>query len=148
VGVAGAARASSQEPGEGYGKAGKENGVASDLEQLMERWNRAWLEKDGATVERLMADDYIYVAPTGQALDHKAIVGIIRSPGYRLHHWTRTNVIVRMLGDSAAVIRHRGQGDGEFDGKPFKEDNAVMTVCARVRGEWQIVMEQCAANTP
>jgi uncharacterized protein (TIGR02246 family) len=122
--------------------------VTSELEQLNQRWNRAWLEKDAATVERLMADDYVYVAPTGQALDREAILRIIRSPGYRLHHWTRTNVVVRMLGDSAAVIRQRGQGEGEFEGKPFKEDHACVTVCALVRGEWQIVMEQCTANQP
>jgi uncharacterized protein (TIGR02246 family) len=120
--------------------------VNAELAALNERWNRAWVEKDAATVERLMADDYVYVAPTGQPLDREAILGIIRSPGYRLHHWTRTNVVVRMLGDSAAVIRHRGQGEGEFEGKPFKQDHACVSVCARVDGEWQVVLEQCTAN--
>jgi uncharacterized protein (TIGR02246 family) len=124
----------------------RSNDVNSELEQLNERWNRAWLEKDAATVERLMADDYVYVAPTGQAQSRETILGIIRSPGYRLHHWTRTNVVVRMLGDTAAVIRHRGQGEGEFDGKPFKEDHSLVMVCARVAGEWQVIMEQCTAN--
>ena len=120
----------------------------SELEQLNQRWNQAWLEKDVATVERLMADDYVYVAPTGQVLDREAILRIIRSPSYRLHHWTRTNVVVRMLGDSAAVIRHRGQGEGEFEGKQFNEDHSLVAVCARVRGQWQIVLEQCTANKP
>src|SRR4051812_12012232 len=82
--------------------------MPSELEQLNERRNRAWLEKDAATVERLMAGDYVYVAPTGQAQSREAILAVIRSPRYRLHHWTRTNVVVRMLGDAAAVIRHRG----------------------------------------
>jgi ketosteroid isomerase-like protein len=122
--------------------------VTSELEQLNQRWLRAWLEKDAATVERLMADDYVYVAPTGQPLDRAAILRIIRSPGYRLHHWTRTNVVVRMLSENAAVVRHRGQGEGEFEGKPFQEDQACVMVCARVRGEWQVVMEQCTANKP
>lgn len=122
--------------------------MTSELEQLNQRWIQAWLEKDAATVERLMAGDYVYVAPTGQVLDREAILAIIRSPGYRLHHWTRTNAVVRMLGDGAAVIRHRGQGEGEFEGKPFKEDHSCVTVCARVRGEWQVVLEQCTANQP
>jgi ketosteroid isomerase-like protein len=122
--------------------------MTSELEQLNQRWLRAWLEKDAATVERLMADDYVYVAPTGQPLDRAAILRIIRSPGYRLHHWTRTNVVVRMLSENAAVVRHRGQGEGEFEGKPFQEDQACVMVCARVRGEWQVVMEQCTANKP
>jgi hypothetical protein len=122
--------------------------VTFELEQLNQRWNRAWLEKDASTVERLTADDYVYVGPTGQVVDREVILRIIRSPGYRLHHWTRSNVVVRMLGDSAAVIRQRGQGDGEFEGKKFEHDHACMTVCAKVRGEWQIVMEQCTENKP
>ena len=121
--------------------------MTSELEKLNEQWNQAWLGKDAATVERMMADDYVYVAPTGQVLDREAILRIIRSPRYRLYRWTRTNVVVRMLGNSAAVIRLRGQGEGEFEGKPFKEDHACMTVCARVQDQWQVVMEQCSANS-
>jgi uncharacterized protein (TIGR02246 family) len=146
--VASKAWANGQEPGKDGNRPRKENGVTSELEELNERWNRAWLEKDAVTVERLMADDYVYVAPTGQAQSREAILGVIRSPGYRLHHWTRTNVVVRMLGDAAAFIRHRGKGEGEFEGKPFKEDNTLVMVCARVDGEWQVVMEQCTANKP
>jgi uncharacterized protein (TIGR02246 family) len=127
---------------------GKERGVTTELEQMNQRWGRAWLEKDAATVEQLMADDYVYVAPTGQVLDREAILRIIRSSSYRLHHWTRTDVVVRMLGDSAAVVRHRGHGDGEFEGKQFQEDNSLVAVCARAGGKWQIVMEQCTANKP
>jgi hypothetical protein len=35
-----------------------------ELHGLNERCNQAWLEKDAATVERLMADDNVYVAPS------------------------------------------------------------------------------------
>jgi uncharacterized protein (TIGR02246 family) len=126
----------------------KESEVTSELEQMNQRWHQAWLEKDAATVERLMADDYVYVAPTGQAHNREAILRVIRSPGYRLHRWTRTNVVVRMLGDSAAIIRDRTQAEGEFEGKQFKDDHACVRACDRVRGEWQIVMEQCTANKP
>jgi uncharacterized protein (TIGR02246 family) len=146
--IAGAPWTTGHDPGENHDEPGKEGGVISELEQLNQRWTRAWLEKDAATVERLMADDYVYVAPTGQVVDREGILRIIRSPVYRLHRWERTNVVVRMLGNDAAVIRHRGQGEGVFEGKPFTEDHACMTVCARVRGAWQIVMEQCTASQP
>jgi uncharacterized protein (TIGR02246 family) len=118
--------------------------MISELEQMNQRWHRAWLAKDARTVERLMADDYVYVAPTGQAHDREAILRVIRSPGYQLHRWTRTNVVVRMLGDNAAIIRDRTQAEGVFEGGQFKDDHVCVRVCARVREEWQIVMEQCA----
>jgi hypothetical protein len=81
--------------------------MLSELHGLNERWNQAWLEKDAANVERLMADDYIYVAPNGLILNRQAILGIIRSPNYRLDRGTRTEVVVRAIGQEAAVVRHR-----------------------------------------
>ena len=46
--------------------------MTADLEQLNQTWNRAWLERDATLVEKLMADDYLYIAPNGQR----------RSPGH------------------------------------------------------------------
>jgi uncharacterized protein (TIGR02246 family) len=129
-------------------KPGKESGVTSEVEQLSRRWYRAWLDKDAATVERLMADDYVYVSPTGQAQSREAILRVIRSPGYRLLNWKASNVVVRMLGDSAAVVRLRGQGEGEFEAQRFKEDHACLQVWGKVAGEWRVVVEQCTTNTP
>ena len=62
----------------------------SELHGLSERWFQAWLEKDAATVERLMAEDYLYVGPSGLVLDRQAILAIVRSPSYRLDQGTRT----------------------------------------------------------
>ena len=55
----------------------------SELHDLSERWFQAWLDKDAATVERLAAEDYVYVAPSGLVLDRQAILAIIRSPSTR-----------------------------------------------------------------
>ena len=121
--------------------------MLAELHGLNERWNRAWLEKDAATVERLMADDYIYVAPTGFVLDRQAILAIIRSPSYRLDRATRTEVVVRAIGDDAAVVRHRSQSAGSFEGTSFEEDFGGVMVCERQVGQWRIVMEQCSFNS-
>jgi hypothetical protein len=121
--------------------------MLSELQHLKEAWDRAWLEKDAATVERLMAEDYVYVAPNGHTLDRATILGIIRSPSYRIHHGTWTEVHIRPLSDQAAVIRDRWQGEGTYEGKTFKDDHHCLRVCARVEGQWQVVMEQCTANS-
>ena len=116
--------------------------MLSELHGLNDCWNQAWLEKDAATVERLMADDYIYVAPNGLTLDRQAILAIIRSPSYRLDHATRTEVVVRALGQEAAVVRHRVQAGGAFEGTSFTDDHRCVMVCVKQIGEWRIVMEQ------
>jgi len=121
--------------------------MSSELHSLNERWNQAWLEKDAATVEHLMADDYIYIAANGLTLDRQAILAIIRSPSYRLDHWTRTEVVVRAMGHGAAVVRHRTQAAGSYEGTSFTDDIKCVMVCEKQAGEWRIVMEQCSFSS-
>ena len=120
--------------------------MLADLQRLNETRTRAWLEKDAATVERLMAEDYLYVGPKGPVLDRPAILGIIRSPSYRLTRSTRTEVVVRPLGNDAAIIRYRAQSAGTFEGVAFDEDHRCVMVCARQGADWRIVMEQSSQN--
>jgi hypothetical protein len=120
--------------------------MLAELQRLNETWSRAWLEKDAATVERLMAEDYLYVGPKGPVLDCPAILSIIRSPSYRLDRSTRTEVVVRPLGNDAAIMRFRAQSAGSFEGVAFDEDHRLVMVCARQGSDWRIVMEQSSLN--
>jgi hypothetical protein len=122
--------------------------MSAELEKLSEQWYRAWVNKEPATVERLMAADYSYVAPSGHAQDRAAILRIIRTPSYRLQSWNRTDIVIRPLGDGAAIVRSRGRGEGEFEGKHFKDDHALLQVWSRVGGDWKLVLEQATARSP
>ena len=115
-----------------------------ELHDLNERWYRAWLEKDAAAVERLMSDDYLYIAPGGIMIDRDRILAVIRSPTYRLDSCTRSETLIRPLGPDAAFIRHRCQAAGEFEGQPFNDDHRCLIVWERRDDRWQIVIEQCS----
>ena len=121
--------------------------MLSELQNLNERWNRAWLERDAATVERLTAEDYLYVAPSGLTLDRRAILAIIRSPNYRLDDATRTEIVVRALGQEAGVVRYRSQAAVSFEGTSFTDDYKCVMVCEKQAGEWRIVLEQCSFSS-
>ena len=118
--------------------------MLSELQGLSEQWFQAWLEKDAATVERLMAEDYIYIGPSGLVLDRQAILAIVRSPSYRLDYATRTEVVVRAVGQEAAVVRHHVQAAGSFEGTSFTDDHRCVIVWERHAGTWRIAMEQCS----
>ena len=118
--------------------------MPSELHGLSQRWFQAWLDKDAANVERLMADDYIYVAPNGVIFDREKILAIIRSPSYRLEHGTRTEVVVRALGQEAALVRHRYQGAGTFERTRFTDDQRCVMIWEKQAGQWRLVMEQCS----
>src|SRR5438128_1252223 len=121
--------------------------MMSELHGLSERWYRAWLAKDAATVDRLMAEDYLYIAPSGLVLDRQAILAIVRSPSYQLDHCTRTEIVVRAVGHEAAVVRHRCQAAGSFEGTSFMDDHRCAIVWEKHAGEWRIVMEQCSFSS-
>jgi uncharacterized protein (TIGR02246 family) len=118
--------------------------MLSDLHDVNEGWNRAWFDKDAATVDRLMAEDYLYIGPAGLTLDRQAILGVIRSLTYRLDHGSHTEVVVRPVGRDAAVVRHRWQGSGSFEGTSFTDDQRGLRVWERRDGEWRLVVEQCS----
>src|SRR5262245_43397495 len=121
--------------------------MESELRSLSERWFQAWLEKDAATVERLAAEDYVYISPSGLVLDRPAMLAASRSPSYRLDHGTRTEVVVRALGDEAGVVRHRYQGAGSYEGTAFADDHRCVMVWEKHAGEWRLVMEQCSFSS-
>ena len=45
--------------------------MSSELQGVSERWFQAWLDKDATVVERVAADDYIYIAPSGLTMDRE-----------------------------------------------------------------------------
>ena len=121
--------------------------MVSELNNLNERWFQAWRAKDAAAVERLMADDYIYIAPSGLVLDRSAILVIIRSPTYRLDHFTHSEVVIRAVGQEAAIVRDRRQAVGSFEGTSFTDDHRGVMIWEKHAGEWQLVMEQCSFSS-
>jgi hypothetical protein len=118
----------------------------SELHDLSERWFAAWLAKDADTVDRLAAADYVYVSPSGLVLDRAAILAVIRSPSYRLDRATRSEIVVRALGEDAGVVRHRYQGAGLFKGTSFTDDQRCVMVWEKQAGQWTLVMDQCSFN--
>ena len=118
--------------------------MLSEVQALSERWFQAWLDKDTATAEWLMAEDYLYVAPSGAVLDRQAILAIIRCPSYRLEQGKRSEVVVRALGPEAAVERHRYQGSGSFEGTAFTDDQRGVMIWVKQAGAWRLVFEQCS----
>lgn len=121
---------------------------AAPLEELNRAWNQAWLDKDAAAVERLMAPGYAYVAPGGQVLDREAVLAIVRSPAYRPARGTRTEVQLRSLGPDTATLVNRWQGSGTYEGRPYTDDHRCTMVCVRRGRAWQVAAEHCSAITP
>jgi uncharacterized protein (TIGR02246 family) len=121
--------------------------TSSELQNLSERWFQAWLAKDAAIVESLAAEDYVYIGPSGLILDRQAILHVIRSPSYRLDRGARTEIVIRGIVDDAAIVRHRYQGAGSFEGAAFTDDHRCVMIWEKRAGQWRLVMEQCSYSS-
>lgn len=119
--------------------------MTAELERLNQIWTEAWLRRDALTVDRLMAPDYVYITPKGQVVDRQTILGIIRSPGYRLVRGARTEVQVKHLGADSAAVFSRWRGEGSYQGHAFQDDHRSTSVFVHQQGGWQIVVEHCSA---
>ena len=119
--------------------------MRDELKTQIAAWHAAWFAKDAAAIAQMMAEDYVYVVPNGAILDRAAILQIVGDPTYGLTGGTHTETTVVLLGDDAALVRHRWQGTGTFRGQMFVDDHRCATVCDRSSGRWRIRYEQCSA---
>jgi hypothetical protein len=94
----------------------------------------------------MMTTAYTYVAPNGQVFDRAAVLGVIRSPGYRLSEGARTDLSIRPLTDHAVAVVHRWRGRGWFEGETFEDDHRCTMVWVRQAGGWRVALEHCSPN--
>jgi hypothetical protein len=121
--------------------------VQPELERLNHAWLDAWLAKDAAVIDRMMAPEYSYIAPNGQVLDRARILAIVRSPSYRLDRSTSSEVRITVFEDSAIVLR-RSRSSGSFDGHAFTEDHRCSSVWVRQGEAWRLAWEHCSPIAP
>jgi hypothetical protein len=119
--------------------------VRTEVETLMAAWQDAWFAKNQSVISQLMSDDYVYVAPNGAVMDRAAILDVVGNSTYGLTDGAHTEIVITMLGESAAVVRRRWQGTGRYRGQVFVEDHRCVTICDCSSGRWRIRYEQCSA---
>jgi hypothetical protein len=117
------------------------------LERLNRAWLAAWLAKDDAAIDALMAPEYTYIGPNGQVMDRTRILAIVRSPTYRLDRASGSEVHITRFKDSAIVLR-RSRSSGSYDGHAFTEDHRCTAVWRRRRGAWRLAWEHSSAIEP
>ena len=103
---------------------------------------RAWKEKDAAAVDRMMSESYFYVAANGVVLNRSALLGVIRSPTYKLESGEVSEERVIELAPGVAALLHRFQGNGSFEGKAFVDNQRCITIFVKSGEEWVFAFEQ------
>jgi ketosteroid isomerase-like protein len=113
------------------------NSAEQDVLRLERALNEAFLKKDRATYERMLADDYVYIHSNGSVTNKTEEIAETMSPDQK---WTASkleNLKVRIYGDVAVVTGIQtltGSAKGYVSGL-----RRITDLWVRRNGQWQTI---------
>jgi uncharacterized protein (TIGR02246 family) len=131
-----AAIASGQEQGGGTKDQGR--AVEQAIRKLDNERIQAQIHADAAALERIYADDFIGVGPSGTVRTKPQVISDFTSGDLRFQSITTDDVQVRVYGN-AAVETGRSTMNGQDKGKPVPRDTRFTRVWIKQQGRWRLV---------
>ena len=111
----------------------------TELIELQQKLAKAWLSRDRAMVERIIAPDWISTYPDGQMTDRAGVLAQVFETGvHEIHGLKIDDVKARVFGD-AAVVTGRTHGVGAFEGTRYEVVIRFTDTFVRRAGQWQAV---------
>jgi len=119
-----------------------ESGLKSDsitaLKQLDQERIQAQIGADAAALDRLYAEDFIGIGPSGAARTKGQVIADFTSGSLKFQSITTDDVQWRVYGDTA-VETGRSIMNGQDRGKAVPRDNRFTRVWVKRLGRWQLV---------
>jgi ketosteroid isomerase-like protein len=133
---------------------GQQQGASRDPKTVVEQVIRkldneriqAQIHADAAALERIYADDFIGVGPSGTVRTKPQVISDFTSGDLRFQSITTDDVRVRVYGD-AAVETGRSTMDGQDKGKAVPPDSRFTRVWVKQQGRWRLVANHYSSNT-
>jgi ketosteroid isomerase-like protein len=125
---------------------GQQQGASRDPKTVVEQVIRkldneriqAQIHADAAALERIYADDFIGVGPSGTVRTKPQVISDFTSGDLKFQSITTDDVRVRVYGD-AAVETGRSTMDGQDKGKAVPHDTRFTRVWVKQHGCWRLV---------
>jgi ketosteroid isomerase-like protein len=119
-----------------------------EIRQMIEKYRTAILQRDIATLEKIWADDYVFVNAAGDVLTKTDPLANIKSRATTLDSINQEeNVTVRVYQNSA-VATSRVTLKGQYSGQPISGQYRSTLVWVKGSGGWQLVSNQLTALKP
>lgn len=114
--------------------------VAQELRQINEQWVEALQRRDTATLDRIMADDFMFAYPL-EGDDKAQFIADIESGELSVEAMSRERVNVRVHGETA-ILTGRDRARWHYKGRSIVGQYQAIHVYARREGRWQLVAAQ------
>ena len=114
--------------------------VEQHLRQLNDEWVKAVVRGDGETLNRVMADDFIFTYPL-EGDDKAQFISDVTSGDLKIKHISREQLSVRVFG-STAVLAARDSATWLYHGRELSGQYKVVLVYSRRENGWQLCAVQ------
>jgi len=114
--------------------------VEQHLRQLNDEWVKAVVRGDGETLNRVMADDFIFTYPL-EGDDKAQFIADITSGDLKIEHITREQLSVRVFG-STAVVAARDSATWLYHGRELSGQYRVILIYSKREDRWQLCAVQ------
>ena len=122
--------------------AGAQNAKHAEVVTLLRKYDDAWNTKDVATVDRLLAPEYVYFSSTGNLTSRRQTLELLKSPGYKLTFAERTEIKTFRSG-ATVIVSSRWKGKGTYNDEEINDDQRCSLVLARQKNSWRVLSEHC-----
>jgi uncharacterized protein (TIGR02246 family) len=139
-----AAIASGQVQGESKDQA---RAVEQAIRQLDNERIQAQIHADAAALDRIYADDFIGVGPSGTVRTKPQVIADFTSGDLRFQSITTDDVRVRVYGN-AAVETGLSTMNGQDKGKAVPRDTRFTRVWIKQQGRWRLVANHYSSRNP
>jgi hypothetical protein len=112
-----------------------------DLANAVRTYDRATIDSDIPTLERLFADEYVLVNSDASVENKQQAIADFRMPGFRIDPYTMTRT-VETVWDNGAVVSGVVRLSWTQDGKHQQRLIHIAHVWAKRRGAWQMTYTQ------
>jgi ketosteroid isomerase-like protein len=111
--------------------------VEAEISLLERAWMNAWVERDRATCERVLADDFLLTSARGVLMPKNEWLAAAMS-SFTCTAFAWEELLVRPFGDTA-IVHGRSRQQASVSGQDWSGVFLVTDVWARRNNQWQVV---------
>ena len=126
---------------------GADTGAAQEVRQTIEKYRAALLQKDGATLERIWADDYTFTNGAGETHSKTDRLAHLKSGATSLDSIREEEDMKVRIHGNVAVATSRVTIKGQYSGKQTSGQYRTIHVWVKGAAGWQLVANQLTPVT-
>ncbi len=122
----------------------KSDALSSKILALEKEWNTAYHHGDIATMNSLLADDFIITVEDGRTFSKSGYIALNGNSMVHVETSEMSDLKVHLHGNTAAVVTGSYHEKGIEKGRPYEYHDRFTDVWMNIAGKWQVIASHYA----